>query len=203
VPSHRPPPKPVILHQRTVSPCFNLSDALALALALLVPPPPCHVMSRRVGSSGNQEQASQPHSSLDTCSCGSALRPFPFLRFLFLFHSKVSLVCLVRGRMLVLPASGHECAGWLTSCAVARCHVCWCAVDCVLAFGMVPVLVLLCWVVVELRSCALIHFHYTSIRLALDMLHSTLSCTNHSRHTTPHNQEKHNVLTRDDTRNSI
>jgi hypothetical protein len=184
VPSHRPPPKPVILHQRTVSPCFNLFDALALALLV----PPCHVMSRRVGSSGNQEQASQPHSLLDTCSCGSALRPFPLLRSLFLFHSKVSPVCLVRGRMLVLPAI---------------CHVCWCAVDCVLAFGMVPLLVLLCWVVVELRLCALIHFHYTSIRLALDMLHSTLSCTNHSRHTTPHNQEQHNVLTRDDTRNSI
>jgi hypothetical protein len=79
VPSHRPPPKPVILHQRTVSPCFNLSDALALLV------PPCHVMSRRVGSSGNQEQASQPHSSLDTCSCGSALRLFPFFAFSFSF----------------------------------------------------------------------------------------------------------------------
>jgi hypothetical protein len=57
--------------------------------------------------------------------------------------------------------------------------------------------------VVELLSCALIHFHHTSIRLALDMLHSTLSCTNHSRQTKPHDQEQHNILTRDDTRNSI
>jgi hypothetical protein len=120
--------------KRTVSPCFDLSDALALALLVL--PMSCHVMS-----CWYQEQASQPHSSLDTCPCGFALRLFRLL----LFHGKVISVRLVRGRVLVRPASGHECAGWLTSCAVARCNVCWSEVDYVLAFGMLPVLVLFCW----------------------------------------------------------